>query len=294
MAAWVRACNPEVLAAFVAAVVLAVAGCSASPGPGQHRPQNAAAYWDKSRLLGAVPFARGPHALAPRQLGNSHIAGLGAGLRVGALFVRAPGGNHFCTASVVDSPGKNLLITAAHCIHGGKGGAGYRSDIVFIPDYRDGVEPFGVWTVAKLLVAPQWADSSDPDYDVGFVVLKSHDHENIQEILGANRLGPDQDSRQLVHVTGYPASSDAPITCVNWASPVSGTQQRFACPGYTGGTSGSPWVVRFSKQSHTGTIIGVLGGYQEGGATPYVSYSDRIGPVIERLYRQAKAASVQG
>jgi V8-like Glu-specific endopeptidase len=293
MAACGRACNPVVLIAFVIAAVLAAGGCSAAKDPGQHRPQNAATYWDRSRLMGAAPFVHGPHVLAPGQLGNSHIAGLGAGLRVGALFVRAAGGNHFCTASVVDSPGKNLLITAAHCIHGGKGGTGYRTDIVFIPDYRDGVEPFGIWTPAKLLVAPQWADSSDPDYDVGFVVLKPHDHENIQEILGANRLAADQDSRQLVHVTGYPASSDAPITCVNWASRVSTTQLQFACPGYSGGTSGSPWVIRFSSESHTGTIIGVIGGYKEGGETPYVSYSDRLGPAIQRLYRQAKAASIQ-
>ena len=69
--------------------------------------------------------------LAPRQLGNSHIAGPLAGLRVGALFVRA----------------------ASH--------------IAFIPDYHDGQAPFGVWTPAKLLVPPQWADSSHPDYDVG-------------------------------------------------------------------------------------------------------------------------------
>ena len=39
--------------------------------------------------------------------------------RVGMLFV---GGTQICTASVVDSPGHDLLITAAHCIHGGRRG----------------------------------------------------------------------------------------------------------------------------------------------------------------------------
>ncbi len=292
MAAQMRAWSLKLRAAVslgtfaVVAAVLAVAGCSASPDA-RHHPPSGAAYWDRSRLLGALPFIR----LAPRQLGNSHTPGLRTGLRVGALFVHAAGGNHFCTASVVDSPGKNLLITAAHCIHGGKGSTGYRSDIVFIPDYRHGVEPFGVWTPAKLLVAPQWADSSDPDYDVGFVVLQPHDHENIQEVLGANQLGADLASRYLVHVTGYPGSSEAPLTCVNWTSRVSSTALRFACPGYSGGTSGSPWVIKFSPRWHTGTIIGVIGGYKEGGDTPYVSYSDRIGPAIQRLYQQAEAAS---
>ena len=47
---------------------------------------------------------------------------------------------------MVSSPGKDLLITAVHCINGGKGSRGYNSDIVFIPGYRDGQEPFGAWT----------------------------------------------------------------------------------------------------------------------------------------------------
>ena len=111
---------------------------------------------------------------------------------------------------MVSSPGKDMLITAAHCIHGGKG-SGYRSDIVFIPGYRDGQEPFGVWTPAKLLVAPQWADSSDPDFDVGFVVLQPDDGRNIEQVLGANRLMTDTGYRYLVHVTGYPDSADSPV-----------------------------------------------------------------------------------
>jgi V8-like Glu-specific endopeptidase len=282
------------LSAFAIAAALTVAGCTAAPNSGHHAPPVTATYWDKSRMLRALPFtSRRTGVLAPRQLGNSHIAGPLAGLRVGALFVRAAGHDHFCTASVVASRGKNLLITAAHCINGGKGSTGYRSDIAFIPDYRDGQEPFGVWTPAKLLVPPQWADSSNPDYDVGFVVLEPHDGQNIQQVLGANRLGAAQGDQYLVHVTGYPSSSSSPITCVNRTSRFSNTQLRFECPGYTGGTSGSPWVTRFSRRSRTGTIVGVIGGHQGGGETPSVSYSVRFGPAIQHLYREAKAKSIR-
>ena len=161
---------------------------------------------------------------------------------------------------------------------------------MFIPDYRNGQEPFGVWTPAKLIVAPQWASSSDPDFDVGFVVLEPHDGKNIQQVLGASRLGTDQGYQYLVHVTGYPDSENVPITCVNWTSRFSDTQLKFECAGYTGGTSGSPWVTRFIAGSHTGTIVGVIGGYQEGGDTPSLSYSVRFGPAILALYRQAVAA----
>ena len=282
---------PRWCASVAAAAVLAVAGCSAGPAA-EHRPaQDAAAYWDRTRMLAALPFGlRGVHLPPPGQSADSRAAGALTGLRVGALFEHGPTGNHFCTASVVSSPGRNLLITAAHCINGGKGSSGYDSDIVFIPDYRDGQEPFGVWTPAKLLVAPQWASSSDPDYDVGFVVLEPHDGKNIQQVLGASRLGTDLGYKYLVHVTGYPDSENLPITCVNWTSRLSDSQLKFECAGYTGGTSGSPWVTKFNAASHTGTIVGVIGGYQEGGDTPSLSYSVRFGPAVLALYRQAVTA----
>jgi V8-like Glu-specific endopeptidase len=266
----------------VAGAAILAGGCSAGaafvPGGPRHPAGGGPlSFWTRSRLLGANPL-RGGRGLVPRpgQTANSHPAIVA--LRVGALFEHDASGNHFCTASVVSSPGKDLLITAAHCIHGGKGG-GYHSDIVFIPDYRDGNTPFGVWTVQRLLVAPQWASSSDPDYDVGFVTLQSHDGQNIQQVLGGSHLAVGTGDRYLVRVTGYPDSASAPIT--------SPTQLRFECTGYTGGTSGSPWVTRFDARSRTGTIVGVIGGYQQGGDTPSVSYSPRLGRGIQQLYLQA-------
>ena len=280
MRAGVRLCA---LAAVIA--VAAISGCSSAP---TGHPLGAAggipAYWTRSRLLGATPW-REP-GYRPGRSANAHPARLSP--RVGALFEHDASGNHFCTASVVTSPGRDLLITAAHCINGGKGG-GYRQDLVFIPGYRDGQAPYGIWTPAQLIVAPQWMTSSDPDLDVGFVVLESHDGKNIEQVLGANKLGIDPGYRNLVLVTGYPASVDAPISCTNWTSEQSPSQLRFDCGGFTGGTSGSPWLTDFDRQTRTGTIVGVLGGYQQGGDTPAISYSAYLGEQVLALYRQAIA-----
>jgi V8-like Glu-specific endopeptidase len=279
--------------AVVMAGAAAAGGCSsaptASPLPAAASPSPAArggpaGYWTQSRRLAATPWREpgyqpGPPASAPAPA---------PGVRVGALFEHDASGNHFCTASVVASPGRNLLITAAHCINGGKSG-GYRQDIVFIPGYRDGQAPQGIWTPARLVVAPQWANSSDPDFDVGFVVLKPEDGKNIEDVLGADRLGIDPGYRNQVRVTGYPASADAPITCTGWTAQQSSTQLRFECDGFTGGTSGSPWVTDVDSQTGTGTIVGVLGGYQEGGSTAAISYSPYLGAQVEQLYHQAVA-----
>jgi V8-like Glu-specific endopeptidase len=208
--------------------------------------------------------------------------------RVGALFERDQGGDHFCTASVVASPGKDLLITAAHCIDSGQGG-GYRNDIAFVPGYKDGETPYGVWTPRKLIVDSRWASSSDPDLDVGFVVLSSLDGAKVQDVLGGNELGIDTGYQHLVRVIGYPASAEAPISCVNWTTKQADYQMRFQCNGYTGGTSGSPWLTDFNPETRTGTIVGVLGGYQEGGATDSVSYSSYLDDDIKNLYDKAVA-----
>jgi V8-like Glu-specific endopeptidase len=271
------------------AVVLA-AGCSSAPQlePPHLLGRGPVNFWNRSRLLGARAL-HGRRYLTGPVLGRSADARQNLlSLRVGALFVRDGSSDHFCTASVVDSPGRDMLVTAAHCINGGSGG-GYRTDIVFVPDYRDGQAPYGIWTPRLLLVAPQWIKDSDPNLDVGFVVLEPHDGKNIEDILGANRLSFNAGYRNLVRVTGYPSSGDAPITCSNWTSRLSLTQLQFQCGGFTGGTSGSPWVTHFNRLTRTGTIVGVIGGYQEGGDTPSISYSSYLGSAVRRLYAEATA-----
>jgi V8-like Glu-specific endopeptidase len=272
-------------AAVIASTVALTAGYASPPG----QPHGgAASFWTRQRLLDARPFRPAGPSLAPSPWQSASSRHAIFSPRVGAIFSRNGSVTHFCTASVVTSPGKDLLITAAHCINSGSGG-GYRQDIVFIPDYRNGRAPSGIWTPERLLVAPQWSKESDPSLDVGFVVLKPRDGHNIQEILGGNRLGIDTGYQQLVRVTGYPASGNAPVTCVNWTARQSASQLRFDCGGYANGTSGSPWVAGFDPQTRTGTIVGVIGGYQEGG-TEAVSYSSYLGPEVLRLYREAAAA----
>jgi V8-like Glu-specific endopeptidase len=291
-------------AGFTVALAAVTAACGSTQGnPGAapsvnasataRAPGSAADYWTRARLLDAQPFRNftrsGRLRAAPGATPSGH-APLIPAPRVGALFSHSASGNHFCTASVVDSPGHDLLITAAHCIDGGKK-SGYNQDIVFIPDYNDGAEPYGVWTPSKLLVDPHWASSSDPDYDVGFVVLKPDDGKNIEDVLGANKLGFNAGYSHLVRVTGYPSTANAPVTCINWTSEQSPSQLRFDCGGYFNGTSGSPWLTDFDLRTRTGTIVGVIGGYQQGGNTPSISYSVYLNDSIRTLYQQAEGLS---
>jgi V8-like Glu-specific endopeptidase len=270
------------------AVGTAVAGCSSGSTSGQSSPSGSSSYWTRDRLLGAQPWGRGRFRLpspgsTPSPRDDAHAP------RVGALFDSDSSGDHFCTASVVDSPGRDLLITAAHCVNSGSGGAN-RSNVQFIPNYANGNSPDGIWTPERYVMDPRWVNGADPDLDVAFIVLKPLNGKNIEDVLGANTIAFNAGFDHLVRVTGYPSSGDAPISCLNWTSQQSSTQLKFACEDFTGGTSGSPWITRFDPQTRTGAIIGVIGGYQQGGDTPAVSYSAYLGNDIQKLYNEATSS----
>ena len=271
--------------------LVAACGSSSSTGAAASTPKpdksanevpSLSAYWTLRRLDLTDP------------LGNPGVDRHGlqvakAAVKVGAIFSTGDQGDHFCTASAVKSPQHDLIVTAAHCVYDSKTG-GLKRNIAFVPAFRHGQDPYGVWSPKTFIIDDRWKKSSDPDFDVAFIVLKPQDGKNIGDVLGANSITFNSSYSQVVRVTGYPQTADAPITCVDRTSEQSPTQLRFPCAGFPGGTSGSPWVVRPDVQRLTGTIIGVIGGYQEGGNSPDVSYSPYFGDGIKALYERALRA----
>jgi V8-like Glu-specific endopeptidase len=188
-------------------------------------------------------------------------------------------GEHFCSAGVVASPRGNEIVTAAHCLTGGGGG-----EVYFVPGYHVGSAPYGVWKVDRVTVDRRWSDGQDPDLDVAFATVDSSGGRQVQEVVGGYALGTGRAKTAQVRLTGYPSAGEAPLTCVNRTAPVGAGQLRIACTGYSGGTSGSPWVTRDDHR-----VIGVIGGYEQGGDSPDVSYTSYFGADVAALYRQAIA-----
>ena len=210
---------------------------------------------------------------------------------VGALFGESSGklGSHFCTASVVDSPHGDLAITAAHCVTGTSGTSG---QMVFVPGYANGTEPYGVWQVTRVYTDAAWQSAQDPDDDVAFLQLSgAPGGAPVEAVTGAEHVGTDAAAAAggLVRVIGYPDTADQPVSCVNWTKLFSPTQLEFDCGGYTDGTSGGPFLANAPASSGQGTVIGVIGGYQQGGDTPQVSYSAMFEANVAALYRTAVA-----
>ncbi|UXY28451.1 trypsin-like serine peptidase [Streptomyces sp. HUAS TT20] len=217
----------------------------------------------------------------PGPLGVTAVAAVTArSARVGALFSADKAddlaGNHFCTASVVHSAQRNLVVTAAHCVNDDD------SDLVFVPGYRDGQAPYGVWQVGKRFLPDGWSQRQDEDSDIAFAFVDELDGKRIEDVVGGNRFATGMATgATAVTVTGYPDSHEAPISCTNKPSARGSTQQRIDCPGFSSGTSGSPWV----NGDHE--VVGVLGGHEQGGSTDDTSYSVVLGAEAAELYRDA-------
>ncbi|MGW3664152.1 trypsin-like serine peptidase [Streptomyces sp. NPDC005141] len=230
-----------------------------------------------SASVAAADDGPGPFGVTVQAAENGRTA------RVGTLFhgsaASGGSGGHFCTASVVHSAGRDLVLTAAHCLDGG--GA-----VSFAPGYRDGSAPHGFWDVEGVFLPEGWTDGQDEDSDIAFAVLGTRDGKEVEDAVGGGNAfaAHRATGATAVTVTGYPSFTDTPITCTDKPAAYSRTQQRVACPAFAGGTSGSPWV------NGDGAVVGVIGGHEQGGATDDVSYSAVFGTEAANLYREAGRA----
>jgi len=236
-------------------------------------------------------------------------------------------GRHFCTASVVHSPAGDMLITAAHCMlgesllpagsvvfapgyHDGKFPLGLWAvtgefvtarwtsrhdpddDVAFLIVGRSRMAVAGPGAAHE--TGAEQAGQAGAANAAGAVLAGagragSGAPLSLEEATGAVRLAVNSSLPDLIDAIGYPDTSSRPISCKATALAYrvnSLHQMMFDCGGFTDGTSGGP-LLRDVSASIAGVVIGVIGGYEEGGYTPQVSYSAVFAGNIARLYQRA-------
>lgn len=235
-------------------------------------------------MVAVAAFVLLPGGRPAKQITAVHFGGVPT---VGALFAGGTAEPHFCTAGVVTSPGRNLIVTAAHCVSGsGKG-------LVFVPGYRAGQAPYGTWDVVAAYGAPGWLTGQDPHEDVAFLVVADRNVAGrtiaVQDLTGAPLMGATPSSGQPVTVVAYPqGQDDLPIRC-RASIYFDDGYPAFDCGGYVNGTSGAPWVTR--TRSGARQVVAVSGGRNQGGCEAGTSYASPFTAVIERVYRLAISRS---
>ncbi|MER5781858.1 FG-GAP-like repeat-containing protein [Streptomyces mobaraensis] len=325
------ACGVSATAA-VAAPGPSGSGTAPKPVPSASAPAHHATpsavekFWTADRLAAAVPLdaGRGAPGASPRP-GVSRLAPpgpvgtapkgtpkgvYGDGIpAVGTFFfdTKATGAT-YCSASIVRSAHRNLVLTAGHCAkHAAEKG-------IFIPQFRKGKavkdQPFGGYPVQKAFTYANYQPNSmraDSDLDFAFLRVgpEYQRKKQVEEVTGAGlRLRDTPRLANQVTVHGYPhlsGNGQRAISCTVPTERLAGFRQMLMrCSGFYGGVSGGPWVTGYNAKTRTGDVIGNVGGYYGGGPPrssghdDWMSYSPVYGQEIQDLYRAAVADRAPG
>lgn len=259
----------KVLAAGLMAAALSGCAGGAHPAPGASGTSQPTATVSTS-AAGSSPAADQPSA----------VGDIDGYKSVGKFFVSVLGLKFSCTAAVI---GASVIVTAAHCFTGVFSGTRYSTTgWMFAPMWHDNQFPYGKWTVRAVYLAQGWIKTFDPALDYAVVVLNPRAGRDISSYTGQDSwnpgfaLAPGQSAP--VRIVGIPLGGLKARVSLTRADAVRAgpglTVLRASTPGFGNGTSGGPWFDPFSTTTGTGTIVGLTGGYQEGGVSDTPSYAD--------------------
>ncbi|HST70294.1 MAG TPA: hypothetical protein VLI94_11640 [Solirubrobacterales bacterium] len=262
--------------------MLALGGGTAAAGGRWLEPvsaREAGGFWTPARTRAAKPLELVPPRFGPRAASapvDEPVFGSNFELvadptepqfRIhGAFFVAGFFGTGLCSGTSVKAPNESVVITAAHCLDG----IGRRSRSVFIPAYRYGQRPFGVFPVRWVDTTNQWRGIFESaNFDVGaFVVGRNHRGETLFDAVGGAEIAWNLKAKQTFDVHGYPGEEpfDGETQRLCREVPFLGHDPTsFAFPGplnlandcdVTGGASGGGWMIRGGTTLNSVTSYG--------------------------------------
>jgi V8-like Glu-specific endopeptidase len=295
---------PLLAAAMVTLALLAwppLAGALTAPG-GQ--AQGALRFWTPARMKAAKPLdlrlpGRGQIALSEPASASSAFETVPDPTLVdsrvnGAIFIETPFGLGRCSGTSVNAPNYSVVFTAGHCINtGGPHGRWMDFRWVFVPGYRYGQRPFGVFPAEWIDTTRQWRTSGSENFDVGAaVVTRNQRGQLLAKAVGGTAIAFGLKARQVFDVHGYPAEEpfDGETQQVCTQTPFLGHDARsFLSPGplnlavdcdVTGGASGGGWTISGGKVLNSVTNYGY-------GDDPDTDFGAYFGKEVARLFHRA-------
>lgn len=236
----------------------------------------------------------------------------------GRLFFKDGSSSFVCSAALIR---RGLVVTAAHCV-AGFGQNRFYAGWQFIPGYRNGSAPYGVWTASAAQVPAAYLSGMDRcsvpgvvcENDVAVLILTPKNGAYPGTNTGWYGVGYDGygfTAGRLTQITqiGYPVCLDSGrvqvrndsfgyVSDVDSGNTVIGS---LMC----GGASGGPWLVNFGARpvltgttagadSASNVVVGVsswgftTSGPKEMGASPFTS--ENIKALIDRACVAAPSA----
>jgi V8-like Glu-specific endopeptidase len=227
----------------------------------------------------------------------------------GRLFFNIGTSTFVCSASLI---GRGVVVTAAHCA-AAFGQQQLYAGWQFVPGYRNGMAPFGVWSVQAALVLTSYLDGTDPCAVAGIVC-----QDDVAVLLlnpsplgaypgtatgwygyGWDNFGFTATGLTQITQIGYPVCLDNGLLMERNDSlgfqSVSSANNTIIGSLMCGGSSGGPWLVNFGLRPvltattdgtapTPNTVVGVTSwgfddtSIKQQGASPFTS--DNIVPLV--------------
>jgi V8-like Glu-specific endopeptidase len=215
---------------------------------------------------------------------------------VGVLFFTQYGVDYRCSAASI---GNGAIWTAGHCIHKGDNKqSGWSTNVIFVPAYKNGSTPFGVWTASYITTKGLWFEYGDLRYDMAGAILNEWNNQSISEVVGSLGFAYNQDSSLHWLNMGYPS-----------AAPFDGQTQQICAASFayadtsmpapspiamgcdmSRGSSGGPWILSFSGQVGQTNFLNGNNSYRYT-FHPQEMYSPYFGDSAKFLYDELLAGT---
>ncbi len=177
-----------------------------------------------------------------------------------------------------------VAFTAGHCVN--DPGVGWATNWAFVPGYRNGTAPFGVFAAKNLWASSAWIQAENRNYDLGAAVLATNGSgQTAEAAVGARGIAFNQDKHQHYTSWGYPAAPPFTggllYTCTSdWVMddpyPTDVAPPMGITCEMTGGSSGGAWVIGDQYVNSVNSF-----GY---GSYPGIMFGPYFGEVARSLY----------
>ncbi len=247
------------------------APATATAGVSQVRAAQVLRYWTPRRMREARPLDLVVDASGAARLrvGTPTPAGAGASfVRVatpevppysvnGRIFIRRGKLKGFCSGTAINTPSRQLVLTAGHCVNSGPedGHAAVWSNFLeFVPAYTGGVAPFGAFVARtdKVFAPKQWTKHGNPDFDLGaFLTKPNAEGVNLADAVGGGATIVTELPRAQNFLTfGYPGETTRMQGCQSpyigddtLTYPFSGPPTMAIRCRWAPGASGGGWLI---------------------------------------------------
>ncbi|PPF35664.1 hypothetical protein C5E07_14140 [Pseudoclavibacter sp. RFBJ3] len=227
-------------------------------------------------------------------------AGLGAST-FGRLYMSFASGLAVCSATVVNSGERNIVVTAAHCLVDFESNKAIASNVVFIPgDRGDGAEqPYGRWAATDYSIPQHFLDNANYgdqgvygegwNNDFAFLVMEEKDGKRIQDVTGGQGIAFGVPAKAITQV-GYPSASpydgSEEYMCASsqWREGSAGGYTHMCS--MTPGGSGGAWLVYYDTAIGAGYVAATSSTVLSSANPPFRWEGSVLGQTALSLYNE--------